>query len=43
VTAGVGLTSMHDRLAAVGGELAISPNPGRGTRVRDTIPLNEAA
>jgi signal transduction histidine kinase len=42
VTAGVGLTSMHDRLAAVGGELAISSSPGRGTRVSGTIPLNEA-
>ena len=42
VTAGVGLTSMHDRLAAVGGDLAIKSTPGRGTRVCGTIPLREA-
>ena len=42
VTAGVGLISMRDRMGAVGGELAISSSPGRGTRVRGTIPLSEA-
>jgi signal transduction histidine kinase len=39
VPSGVGLTSMRDRLAAVGGEVAIESRPGRGTRVRATIPL----
>ena len=36
---GVGSTSMRDRLAAVGGELAIVSAPGRGTRVIGNIPL----
>ena len=36
---GVGMTSMRDRLAAVGGELAIVSSPGHGTRVIGTIPL----
>jgi signal transduction histidine kinase len=40
VTEGVGLTSMRDRLAAVGGELAVHSSPGRGTRVSGTIPLH---
>ena len=38
-TRGMGLTSMHDRLAAVGGELAIVSSPGQGTRVIGRIPL----
>jgi signal transduction histidine kinase len=40
VAAGVGFTSMRDRLAAVGGDLAITSSPGRGTRVAASIPLD---
>ncbi len=39
---GVGLTSMRDRLAAVGGVLAIVSAPGKGTRVVGRIPLAAA-
>ena len=42
VNGGVGFTSMHDRLAAVGGEVAIESRPGHGTRVTARIPLNGA-
>ncbi len=38
---GAGLTAMRDRVAALGGSLAISSEPGRGTRVSGTIPLSE--
>jgi signal transduction histidine kinase len=38
--AGTGLTNMHDRLAAVGGELTIGPGPGgTGTQVAGAVPL----
>jgi len=38
--AGTGLTNMHDRLAAVGGELTIGPGAGgTGTQVAGSIPL----
>jgi signal transduction histidine kinase len=40
VEAGFGLTSMRDRLAAVGGELHLVSSPGRGTRVVGQIPLD---
>jgi signal transduction histidine kinase len=40
IPAGVGFTSMRDRVAAVGGDLAISSSPGRGTRVAASIPLD---
>ena len=43
VNGGVGLTSMRDRMAAVGGELAITSRAGQGTRVTATIPLGAAA
>jgi signal transduction histidine kinase len=37
---GAGLTNMHDRLAAVAGEVAIRSAPGRGTVVTGHVPLN---
>ena len=42
VTGGVGFTSMRDRVAAAGGEVAIQSRPGHGTRVTATIPLDGA-
>jgi signal transduction histidine kinase len=39
VESGAGFTNMQDRLAAVGGELTIHSEPGRGTRVTGTIPV----
>jgi signal transduction histidine kinase len=39
VDRGMGLTSMRDRIAAVGGQLEIDSIPGRGTRVTATIPV----
>jgi signal transduction histidine kinase len=38
VRAGAGLTNMHDRLAAVGGEVTITSSPGVGTIVRGRVP-----
>jgi signal transduction histidine kinase len=35
---GQGLTSMHDRLAAVGGRLTVRSAPGQGTAVSGTVP-----
>jgi signal transduction histidine kinase len=37
---GSGLTSMRDRLAAVGGLVEIRTAPGDGTTVAGTVPLN---
>jgi signal transduction histidine kinase len=37
-TGGVGLTSMDDRVSALGGELAVSSSPGAGTTVRGWVP-----
>lgn len=39
---GLGLTSMEDRVAALGGTLTVDSGPGRGTRVRGRIPLTPA-
>lgn len=38
-TWGTGLMNMRDRMAVVGGTLEISSSPGRGTRVRGSIPV----
>jgi signal transduction histidine kinase len=35
---GTGLQGLADRLAALGGELAVDSVPGRGTTVRAVIP-----
>ena len=40
VPAGVGLTNIRDRVAAVGGRVTIESTPGRGTRISATIPLS---
>ena len=36
---GAGFTNMNDRLGAVGGTLRVESTPGRGARVRGTIPV----
>ncbi|MEK6440626.1 sensor histidine kinase [Pseudonocardia sp. T1-2H] len=38
-TGGAGLTNMRDRIAAIGGSLAIDSWPGRGTTVRGRVPI----
>jgi signal transduction histidine kinase len=35
---GLGLSSMKDRVAAIGGSLRIESQPGEGTRVIDSVP-----
>jgi PAS domain S-box-containing protein len=42
-SSGFGLTSMRDRIAAVGGELKIISAPGRGSRIRGIVPHRGAA
>jgi signal transduction histidine kinase len=39
VKRGAGLTNMTDRIDALGGRLEISSTPGRGTRVRGSLPV----
>jgi signal transduction histidine kinase len=36
---GIGLTNMRDRLGAIGGHLEIESMPGKGTRLRGSVPL----
>jgi signal transduction histidine kinase len=43
VPAGVGLTNIQDRVAAIGGRATIESAPGSGTRISATIPLSPAA
>ncbi len=40
VLSGAGLTSMRDRLAAVGGILTIRTAPGKGVSISGTVPLS---
>ena len=35
---GAGLSNMHDRVAAVGGTLAIDSRPSHGTRLHGSVP-----
>jgi signal transduction histidine kinase len=38
VARGDGLTNLHDRCAAIGGEVAVLSAPGAGTTVRGDVP-----
>lgn len=40
VPAGVGLTNIRDRVAAVRGHVTVQSTPGRGTRISASIPLD---
>jgi signal transduction histidine kinase len=40
---GTGVQGMTDRMAALGGTLEVSSEPGRGTRVTGTIPVSSLA
>jgi len=42
-TKSLGLVGIRERVLLLGGEAAISGEPGRGTRVRVTLPLGERA
>jgi signal transduction histidine kinase len=36
---GVGLTNMRDRVTAVGGDLSVASEPGRGVVVAGSVPI----
>ena len=38
ISAGAGITNMHDRLEAIGGSAGVTSTPGRGTTVRGRVP-----
>ena len=40
---GIGMTSMRDRIGAVGGDLEVMSSPGRGTTVRGAVPDHAGA
>ena len=42
VAAGVGLTTIRDRVAAVGGRVSVDSTPGRGTRISAVIPVRSS-
>ena len=42
VPAGVGLTTIRDRVAAVGGRVTVDSTPGRGTRISAVIPVRSS-
>ena len=37
---GTGLSSLRDRIAAIGGQLSVESVPGRGTRVTGVVPVD---
>lgn len=41
--AGVGLTSMRERTAELGGACQVESQPGKGTRIRARLPLDQEA
>jgi signal transduction histidine kinase len=41
MTGGLGFTSIRERIRAVDGRMQISSNPGRGTRISVSIPIDE--
>jgi signal transduction histidine kinase len=43
VKRGAGLTNMTDRIDSLGGTIEVSSSPGRGTRIRGSLPLPVAA
>jgi signal transduction histidine kinase len=42
-SSGTGVQGMADRLAALGGELAVSSSPGRGTTIKGSVPTGHIA